>query len=86
VPDALALTSTVTVVDGGLVADATIKAAIIAVIDELGIGEAPKLLPVYSALDALAGINDVTALAFVGAPTDLEKCTLAAIDIVVTHV
>uniref|UniRef100_A0A6M3J7W5 Putative baseplate protein n=1 Tax=viral metagenome TaxID=1070528 RepID=A0A6M3J7W5_9ZZZZ len=87
VPDALALNPcTVTVVDGNLVADAVIKAAIIAVIDDLGIGEAPKLLPVYTALDAIPGINDVTALAFVGVPTALEKCTLAAIDIAVTHV
>jgi hypothetical protein len=87
VPDALALgPCTVTVVDGNLVPDAVIHAAIIAAIDTLGIGEAPKMLPIYAALDAIPGINDVTAFAIVGTPTDLEKCTLIAGAITVTHV
>lgn len=87
VADPLALTCTVTVEDGSPPpVDADIKAAIIAYIDTLGMGDSPKALPVYEALGEVDGVEDVTALAFVGAPSDVEVPTLIPIAITVTHV
>jgi hypothetical protein len=51
----------------------------------LPMGENPRSLPVYNALNDIPEIGDVLSLAFVGAPGTFQVGTLIAANITVTH-
>lgn len=87
------LTFTVTVVKGDpfpldavLIAD--VQDAIVAYVATLSVGEQPLALPIYTALAAVEGCANVTALGIVGTVDTFEIATITnpAVDIVVTVV